>query len=416
MSTALNRIIVEPGKHSSRGASSAHRWLNCAGSINLTEELARKGLINSGSSRPAAEGTAAHLVLSTCLEDGSDAHEMADMEIAVEDWVFIVDKEMVDGVQETLDWVRARVAKAKKDGFEVKVYVEKGMSSFTDPDAHGTGDVLIHIIGDRLIVVDFKYGKGVTVEPDSDQNAYYGYLGIENFVDDPDSLKGVESWIAQPRIPHPEGTIRKFDTTCEELTDWWMGTVLPGIEATRDPGAPLVIGQHCKWCPNKGNCPALKQEIFEFPMGIEASHLDDEELGAVLAKLEAIITLQSVMEAEALRRARAGDRIPGRKLVRKKSNRQFKEVMALPDPDDADTMVEVTLEKAIVAQFGLNAYGEAKMRSPNQLEALDGGSEFTAKWAYTPDNGLTLAKSSDKRVEVRTNIERARGTGVTKTL
>ena len=413
---SVNRIIVEPGKHSSRGASSAHRWLNCPGSIQLTEELARKGLINFGSSRPAAEGTAAHLVLSTCLEDGSDAHEMADMEIAVEDWVFIVDKEMVAGVQETLDWVRARIARAKKAGFEVKVYVERGMSSFTDPDAYGTGDVLIHIVGDRLIVVDFKYGKGVTVEPTSDQNGYYGYLGIENYIDDPASITVVESYIAQPRIPHPEGTIRKHVTNCEELTDWWMGIVIPGIEATRDPGAPLVIGEHCKWCPNKGNCPALKQETFEFPVGIEASHLNDEELGAVLVKLEAILALQPVMEAEALRRARSGDKIPGRKLVRKKSNRKFKEVMAFPDPDEADTMVEMKLEDAIMETFGLDAYADPKMRSPNQLEDLDGGSEFTSKWAYTPDNGLTLAKSSDKRVEVRPNIERVRGRGVSQTI
>lgn len=419
-STVGNRITIEPGKHSSRGASGSERWLNCAGSIQLTEKLAKKGLINFGSSRPAAEGTAAHLVLSTCFEDGSDAHEMADMEIAVEGWVFIVDKEMIDGVQETLDWVRARIARARKDGFEVKVYIEKGMSSFTDPDAYGTGDVLIHIIGDRLIVVDFKYGKGVSVEPTSTQNAYYGYLGIENYLDDKTLDKAyffpVESYIAQPRIPHPDGTIRKHDTNAGELIDWWMGTVLPGIEATRQEGAPLVIGEHCKWCPNKGNCPALKQETFEFPMGIEVSHLNNEELGGVLAKLDAILMLQPVMEAEALRRARTGDKILGRKLVRKKSNRQFKEVMALPDPADADNMIEVKLDDAIVEKFGLDAYNEAKLRSPNQLESLDGGSEFTAAWAFTPDAGLTLAKNSDKRVEVRPNIERVRGRGVSKTI
>jgi hypothetical protein len=341
---------------------------------------------------------------------------MADFEIQVEDWVFIVDKEMIQGVQEALDWVRARIARAKKEGFEVKIYIEKGLTSFTDEDVYGTADILIHIVGDRLIVVDFKYGKGVTVEPTSVQNGYYGYLGVENYIEDPASIKVVESWIAQPRIPHPEGTIRRHITNTEELTEWWFDTVLPGIEATRDPGAPLVIGQHCKWCPNKGNCPALKNETFEFPMNIDVTHLNDEELGEVMDRLDAILVLQPVLEAEALRRARTGDRIPGRKLVRKKANRQFKEVMALPDPDDADKMIEVKLEDAIMAQFGLDAYAEPKMRSPNQLESLDGGSEFTAKWAYTPDAGLTLAKISDKRVEVRPNIERARGQAVTKTL
>ncbi|KKL81358.1 hypothetical protein LCGC14_1995520, partial [marine sediment metagenome] len=46
------------------------------------------------------------------------------------------------------------------------------------------------------------------------------------------------------------------------------------------------------------------------------THLSNEELGEVLARLEAILVLQPVMEAEALRRARTGDKIKGRKLVR----------------------------------------------------------------------------------------------------
>ena len=407
--TVSDRIIVEPGKHSSRGASSAERWLNCEGVINLTEELAEKGLIEFGSSRPAAEGTAAHLVLAACLEDGSDAVDMADITIQVEDWSFIVDQEMIDGVQECLDWVRARIARAKSEGFEAKLYVEKGLSSIFDEDAYGTADVLIHIINDRLIVLDFKYGKGVSVEPTSDQNAYYGYLGIENYIDDPASLSVVESWIAQPRIPHPEGTIRRHITNCEELTEWWMNVIIPGIERTRNPDAPLTIGQHCRFCKNKGHCPALKNEVFEFPMGIDAAHLSDEELGEVLVKLAAIAVLQPVLEAEAFRRARQGDAIPGYKLVRKKANRKFKESMAFPDPDDADTMIEVKLEDAIEDKFGLDAFTEPKLKSPNQIEDLEGGGEFAATWGYSPDNGLTLAKNSDKRVAVRPNIERVRG-------
>lgn len=408
-STVGNRITVEPGKHSLRGASSASRWLACAGSINLTEKLVEQKLIHGGSSRPAAEGTAAHLVLSTCLEDGSDAHEMADIEIEVEDWIFIVDDEMIAGVQETLDWVRARVAQAEKDGFEVKLYIEKGLTSFMDEDVWGTADIIIHIIGDRLIVVDFKYGRGVSVEPTSDQNAYYGYLGIENYLDDSVSVEVVESWIAQPRIPHPEGTIRKHDTTVKELTDWWMAVVIPGIEATRKLDAHLVIGEHCRFCPNKGHCPALKTEIFEFPMGISSTHMDDEELGSALDKLKAILGLQSTFEAEALRRARKGSKIPGFKLVRMKSNRMFKDTMAEPSLDNADEMVEVAFEVAATAEFGLDAYSTPKLLSPAQMQKLDGGESFVAKWAYKPDKGLTLAAESDKRVEVRPNIEQVRG-------
>lgn len=404
--TAPNRIIVEESHHSTRGASSAVRWLPCPGTINLTEKLVKEGRINLGSSRPAAEGTAAHLVLSTCLEDGTDAVDMDGITIEVQPWVFEVDKEMQEGVQETLDWVRKTVATYRAEGHEVKLYIEKGLSSFTDPDAYGTADIIIHVIGVRLIIVDFKYGKGISVEPTSTQNAYYGYLGIENYLDDAKPEFPIESWIAQPRIPHPEGTIRKFDTTHADLVEWWMQVILPGIAATRDPDAPLVIGEHCRWCPNRGHCPALKNETFEFPMGIDHGHLTDDELGDLLLKLDAIEALKPVLQAEALRRARQGSKIKGRKLVVMRANRIFKETMPISDPDDADETIEITLLDAIMEKFGLEAYAEPKIRSPNQIESLEGGKEFASRWAYSPNKGLTLAAVSDKRREVRPNIER----------
>ena len=260
--TVENRVVIEEGRHSNKGASSAHRWRNCYGSINLIEKLLKEGKIKSRTSRAAAEGSAAHLVLASCLEDGSDAIDMKDMEIEVSDWIFIVDDEMIEGVQDLLDWVRNRISRAKDEGFEVELHIERGLESITDDDAYGTSDVIIHIIGDRMIIVDFKYGRGVTVEPDSDQNYYYGYLGVENYLKSPDDVKVVESWIAQPRIPHPNGTIRRHITNARELTDWWFNSLLPDMEATRKPDAPLTIGEHCRFCPAKGHCPALKSEVL----------------------------------------------------------------------------------------------------------------------------------------------------------
>ena len=310
MNTTAERIVVEPGTHSSRGASSASRWLNCSGSVLLTERLVEQGLVSKGTNRAAAEGTAAHLVLSTCLEDGTDAHEMAGMEIEVEGLVFIIDQEMIEGVQECLDWTRTRLVEAELEGFEPKLLVEKSMTSILDEDVYGTADIIIIIPEDRIIVVDFKYGRGVTVEPDSDQNAYYIYLAIENYLgQQPDDFP-VESWIAQPRIPHPEGTIRCFETTAKAIEDWWMNTVLPGIEATRDATSPLTMGTHCKWCPNKVHCPALQNETFEFNLDAPVSTLTDEELGELMDKLEAIKAFGPTLEFEALRRARQGDKIP----------------------------------------------------------------------------------------------------------
>lgn len=406
--TKGERIIVPEGRHSRRGASSSTRFIACPGSIQLTEKLIADGTIKPTTNRAAAEGTAAHLVHSSCLEDGTDAESMRGFEIEVADWVFVVDDEMIEGVQESIDWIRSRVSDAKAMGFEVDLYVEKSFTSFSDEDVYGTADVILHIIGWGLIVFDFKYGRGVTVEPVSDQNYYYSYLAAENLLPPDASDTIVESWISQPRIPHPEGTIRSHLTTVEEVTDWWYTTLLPSIVATREEEAELVLGEHCRFCPNKGHCPALKAEVFEFPMGIAPTHLTDTELGEVLQRLKAIDSVKSTFEQEALRRARNGDKLPGFKLVRKKANRAWKEKQAMKEANTGE-MIQIEFEDAVIEEFGEEAYEPRKVRSPAQIEKLDGGKEFASTWAYKPDLGLTLAAESDKRPEVLSNMERLRG-------
>jgi hypothetical protein len=333
---------------------------------------------------------------------------MQGTEIEVEGLVFIIDQEMVDGVQECLDWVRNTMAEAELEGLNPKLLIEKGMTSFLDEDVYGTADIII-ITDKWIIVVDFKYGRGVTVEPDSDQNAYYIYLAIENYLGPHADDFRVESWIAQPRIPHPDGTIRSFVTTAKAIEDWWMNTVLPGIEATRDTTSPLTMGSHCKWCPNKAHCPAMQDEALEFQIDVPVSTLTDVELGALLDKLVAIIAFAPTLEFEALRRARQGDKIPGRKLVRKKANRVFRDTLLVASEDNPDEVVELEFDATVKKTFGDEAFAEPKVKSPAQLEKIkNGGKVFVKDWAYKPDAGLTLAAESDKRVEVRPNVERVR--------
>ena len=138
--------------------------------------------------------------------------------------------------------------------------------------------------------------------------------------------------------------------------------------------------------------------------------MSDEELGEVLVKLDALVKAQSTFEAEALRRARGGAKIPGRKLVRQKGNRVWKEKQPVRINPGDNEMVEMTIKEALELQFGLDAYTESVLLSPAKIEKLEGGNEFASQWAYSPDKGLTMAKTSDKRAEVQPNIERLYGT------
>jgi hypothetical protein len=405
--SAGNRITVEEGRHSRRGASSAHRFQACKGSLNLIEKLVAQDLVRNHTSRPAAEGTAAHLVLSTCLEDGSDAIEMKGIEIEVADWVFPVDDEMIKGVQECIDWVRNRILFEKAEGWDVNLYIEKGMGSFLDEDVWGTADVIIHVVGKCIIVVDFKYGKGVTVEPDSVQNKYYAYLVIENYIGLETTDIPVESWIAQPRIPHHDGTIRSHMYTDTEIVNWFIDELLSDIADTRDPSALLTIGDHCRFCPAKPHCPALKKEVLDFEEHISPEHLTDDELGRVLDKIKAIISVKPNYEHEALRRARDGRRVLGYKMVNMKSTRVF--MPERPVTDDEGTTVPVSVEAAAVEVFGDDAFTPRVLKSPAQLEKLEGGDLFVQDWAYKPNKGLTLAPESDRRPEAMSAMERLRG-------
>jgi hypothetical protein len=257
------------------------------------------------------------------MEDGSDAHELKGAKLSASGFDFVVDDEMVEGVQSTLDFVREKINRYKDEGHEVRVYIEKGLSCVLEDEAYGTADIIIHVANERLIVIDFKYGRGITVEPTSEQNKYYGYLAVENYLSPDETVKVVESWISQPRIPHSGGPNRRHVTNAEELIDWWMGTVLPGIEATRDPNALLVTGDHCRWCPaNKLRaCPALKGEALEMTTDIDQTYLTNDELSQLLLKTKTVVQYLKDLEGEAFKRAVSGSPVAGFKLVRKISKR-----------------------------------------------------------------------------------------------
>lgn len=402
MTDRLNRVVVEDVPHSSRGASSAYRWLNCPGQIALAEQVLRRGGDLRESGPAAAEGTAAHTIAAAALDEGVDAWEYTGITVCVSDYEFEVDEEMVEGVQLYLDEVRNRVASYREQGHDVHVHVEKPLQSMTDPDAFGTPDTLIHVPAVALDVIDFKYGKKIVCEPDSEQTKYYGYLGLETYVAEvPPERVGLG--IVQPRLPHPRGLVRWYeDESAESLEAWWYDVVLPGIDRTRDSDAAfLKVGEWCRFCPARGHCPALKGDTSEFPLDMDPSFLTGEELGALLDKAKAISSYwKTCLEPLAYMRVMSGEEVAGYKLVRKQAARVFKKSMVVRQGTD-NHPEKMTVETAAREAFGDDAFTEPELLSPAQMEKIPGGKHFVSKWSYTPDTGLTIAPASDKREPVR---------------
>jgi len=372
-------------EHSRLGASGAHRWMNCPGSVALTNSLG-SGARQAG--RAAKEGTATHTLASMCLEQGKEPYEF--MGTKIDD--FPVDSNMASAVGAYISY-HNEVTK----GFKGKVYethVEHPLQSELDADAFGTADCIVYMPGEFIHVIDYKHGIGVIVEPDCTQTKYYGSIAYEKR---PDIMRGdgepkqIIMTIVQPRAMHSDGPIRSYTTVPKALDKWFRDEVLPAMAATRDPDAELHIGDWCRWCGARDACPALKKEVFEFDStGVDPTYLTGEEIGDLMSRCQAISAYHESLKKEAYERAMLGNKIKGFKLVNKQANRAWK--------DGAD--------KVLVKRFGDGAYEPRKVRSPAQVESkLENGKDFVAEWAFKPTTGFTLAPEGDKRQEVSVRVE-----------
>ena len=252
--------------HSELGASGSHRWMNCAGQINLSRGLERKGSVY------ADGGTAAHEILSRCLVNDVAPDLFLDtvLQTSEMDQPITVDDEMIEAVGVALEYVAAQLeAGAKLLGVEVKF----DLSPLNPPGPmYGRADIVLQHPGTPprrfqqdgklmvvmpkpglLEVIDFKYGVGVVVEVlENPQLMYYALGAVVATNEIPAKLK---STVIQPRAPHPDGIVRSYEYDYPELKAF-KGALFGAAVATQDPDAPLTVGPWCQFCPALAVCPA----------------------------------------------------------------------------------------------------------------------------------------------------------------
>lgn len=410
MSAALVPVALKA--HSDTGASGAHRWFPCPGSVALSAGLPNK------SSPYASLGTAAHSLGALCLTDGSDAWEHLGEKITAEGTEFTVDTEMVESVQLYLDTIRGDIAKYKADfgNYDEAVKLDPTIAPVVwieerfhladvDPGLYGTADCAVYFPHWRkLNVYDYKHGIGVGVEAKENPQLQYYAVGAVSKLPETAELRDIECILVQPRHDHESGSVRRWTTNFDALGEWIGATLKPALLATRKPDAPLVAGEWCRFCPAKaaGVCPVLNAtfdgiaKTAEEPGEFEPpAALETWELAERASKIELAKFVIKALEDEIYSRLLKGETIPGFKLVPKKSNRVWKE----------------GAQEAVVAAVGNAAWKEPAFRSPAEVEKLQDGAAVVAKWAYKPDTGYTVAPDADRRhaVSVATPAQRFAG-------
>lgn len=381
--------------HSQVGASSCERWWNCPGSVRFAASLPPQP-----PSAYAKDGTKAHALAEFALRKNVDAFKASDM-YDVDDGIGVgISMEMTDAVQLYLDVIDEDIFqyKCKKSDLEIEKHFT--LPSI-HPDARGTNDANLGVFLQKLIVYDFKYGKGIAVEAEENKQMMYYALGA--------ALEGdyeeIECVIVQPRAIHRDGPVRRWTISRADLLAFGR-ELKERIIATEVDNAPLFCGDHCQkyFCPALAICPAVRGRVQEVARGVfdepvrtlpSLESLTASELSKLLATIPIIDAYVKAVEEYALGLANSGKTVAGYKLVAKRSIRQWKDVDAVKAkwPKMAVRTVEEVL-------------------SPNQLETVlaqvmtkKEAKVITESFTWKPDTGNVLVPESDPREAVQAKIE-----------
>lgn len=373
MSTKINHSERE---HSPWGASSSHRWMNCPASIKRSEGIETK------SSEFADEGTVAHELAEIVLR-GKEVPK--DLLLSQED----NGQDMIENVQVYVDYIDTILA----DHPEAECYVEqKFCLDYIDKDLYGTNDCVIVDPFNKVWVIDFKYGKGISVSPENNSQLLFYALGALQEND----VSKVELVIVQPRL---EPQVKTWEVPVGRMEEFEK-ELKAAVGLTRGNNPPAKAGDHCRFCPASKTCITLRNEAYavaqvEFKEDEEIilptpSELTPEQIAQVLSGASLLSHWVSQVSTYANDMAQKGTKIPGYKLVAKRSNRKW--------------IDEEEVIKEFEPVFSEDLFEPRKLKTPAKLEKIVGKDNID-KLTQNPFTGTVLVLKTDKRPEILPKIE-----------
>jgi len=343
------------------GGSTAKRVLACPGSVALCATMPPRP-----SSTFADKGTLLHDVIVRALEGETDfsgvtyANETFEPEMLTN---------KIEPALALLDQV---------DPNEVMEYVTEAPVTFGSyiPGAFGTVDVLGRR-DDTAVILDWKFGDGVVVEAEENEQlmfyaaaamrtpatkwAFEGTTRIECVIIQPPFIR---RWVTTPKI------VRSFERKLKKAV----------AESARQD-ARLSIGPHCRWCAAKPVCPQMTGAV-ERAVKTQLSGLDTQALGTALQTAEVLQGWIDDLRSLATRMLEGAYKVPGWKLVAKKSNRKW--------VDEDSAMVQLQA-------LGIDPR-KIELISPAQAEKLL-KTKLPDGLAVAVSSGNTLAAEADPRPE-----------------
>ena len=352
------------------GGSTAKRVINCPGSVALVAKMPPKP-----SSKYADEGTLLHNVIAEIVMSGNSPEHY--LGTKYEDQTLT--QELID------DKLKPALAALDQIDPNQEMEIEAETSvNFGDllPGVFGSTD-LIGRLGNRAVVLDWKFGDGVAVEVEENpQLMFYAAAAMrtESAKWAFEGVTEIEMVIVQPPA------VKRWVTTPERIAAFELQLV-QAVKASEKPNAKLEVGDHCRWCAAKPVCPQMTGAV-DRALQTKLQAIDTQMLGSYLANADMLEQWITDLRALAFAMLESGTPVPGYKLVAKRATRSWTDetkakaelLKSLPESE----VVEVSVISPAKAEKALK---KRKIGLPDDL-------------VVAISSGNTLASVDDPRPEV----------------
>lgn len=373
--------------HAKLSASGASRWATCPGSVQMEEGIPDRESIY------AQEGTLAHemseLKLKHYLDPKGFGKRKLNAAIKKLKENELYQAEMDSYTDSYVDFIKEKALSFPSIPY-IEIEKRVDFSRWVD-GGFGTCDcVLIH--GSTLSIIDLKYGKGVPVSAEQNEQLILYALGAYDAFNLIYNLDKIELNIVQPRI----NNFTTWEISLTELLLWGDYFKVQAEKALGGNGELVPSAKACKFCKARDICTARAENnlSLESEIKLKPNEIPKDKLYEYISRGEDIAKWVADLKAYALDMCLKGEDVKGLKAVAGRTSRSW------TNQDEAiNKLIEGGIDEAII-------YDKVPLTLAKLEKAL-GKQQFTAlvgDLVVTSEGKPTLVFENDKRPAITNTV------------